>query len=313
MIFKPMLAGKCEDLSLLRYPLMVSPKFDGVRATKVNGVLVSRTLKPIPSPHAHIITKLLPNGVDGELIVGNPWQDPYRATVSEVMRHDSDTERMAYYIFDNYLAEGGFIQRYATLGSLEGKSQNKPADVRIVPHIMVFNELGLLDKEKEFVDKGYEGLMIRSIDGPYKYGRSTENEGYLLKLKRFQDSEAEVLSVYEQMHNENEAETNALGRTERSTKKEGMVPAGVLGGFNARDIHTGADVRIGGGFLGQDPLINPEKPELGTEPSEYSRETLWRIRKTLPGRIAKYKFFPSGSKDRPRFPIFEGWRDKIDI
>lgn len=313
MTFKPMLAGKCEDLSLLKYPLMVSPKFDGVRATKVNGVLVSRTLKPIPSPHAHHITSLLPTGVDGELIVGNPWQDPYRATVSAVMRHDSDTEKMAFYIFDNYLAEGGFVQRYATLGSLEGRSPNKKADIHIVPHVMVFNELGLLDKEKEFLDKGYEGLMIRSTHGPYKQGRSTENEGFLLKLKRFSDSEAEVLSVYEQMHNENEAETNALGHTERSTKKEGMVPAGVLGGLNVKDIHTGVKFSIGGGFLGQDPLIDPERPELGTEPSENSRETLWRIRHTLPGRFAKYKFFETGSKERPRFPVFQGWRDKIDI
>jgi DNA ligase 1 len=319
MSFKPMLAGKCEDLSKLSYPLAVSPKFDGVRATKVDGVLVSRTLKPIPSRHAHHITSLLPSGVDGELIVGNPWQDPYRATVSAVMRRDSDTEEMSFYIFDNYLVGGGFGLRYSTLGRLEGLSPNKKADIHIVPHTIIYNEIELLRTETEFVNRGYEGLMIRSLDGPYKQGRSTENEGYLLKLKRFEDSEAEVLSVYEQMHNENEAETNALGHTERSTKKEGMVPAGVLGGLNVKDIHTGVEFSIGGGFLGQDP-VDPEELEKGnlcnysvTIPSEYSRETLWRMRDTLPGRIAKYKYFPSGSKDRPRFPVFLGWRDKIDI
>jgi len=29
---KPMLAGKCEDIHSLRYPVYVSPKLDGVRA-----------------------------------------------------------------------------------------------------------------------------------------------------------------------------------------------------------------------------------------------------------------------------------------
>jgi hypothetical protein len=71
--------------------------------------------------------------------------------------------------------------------------------------------------------------MLRDPNGPYKFGRSTRKEGYLLKLKRFCDSEAEVIGVVELMHNGNEAKTNALGRTERSTRKAGKTGMGVLG------------------------------------------------------------------------------------
>jgi ATP-dependent DNA ligase len=45
--FKPMLAGKLEGDPKL--PCMVSNKLDGVRAIVIGGVLMSRTLKPIPN------------------------------------------------------------------------------------------------------------------------------------------------------------------------------------------------------------------------------------------------------------------------
>lgn len=303
--FKPMLAGKCENLTLLKYPLLVSAKLDGVRAIVIDGTLMSRSLKPIPNKYAQSLFRHLPSGTDGELIVGKADDDPYRRTVSAVMGEDGIEKALRFWTFDNYTYAGGFSIRNQMMSmSVRGKNQ-----VLSLPHVKVNNEEELLSCEREFVDVGYEGLMIRSIEGPYKFGRSTEREGYLLKLKRFEDSDAEVLSVYEQMHNENEAEKNALGHTERSTKKEGMVPAGVLGGLNVRDIHTGVEFSIGGGFLGQDPVDEGGQ----SHPSEYSRETLWRIKETLPGKIAKYKYFASGSKERPRFPVFLGWRDKIDL
>ena len=44
MLYKPMLACKA-DLSKLVYPVLVSPKLDGVRATVQGGVVLSRTLQ----------------------------------------------------------------------------------------------------------------------------------------------------------------------------------------------------------------------------------------------------------------------------
>lgn len=64
-------------------------------------------------------------------------------------------------------------------------------------------------KEK-CLSEGYEGVMVRDPAGPYKCGRSTEREGWLLKIKRFEDAEAEVLETYEGMSNYNEAGVDAL-------------------------------------------------------------------------------------------------------
>ena len=53
--------------------------------------------------------------------------------------------------------------------------------VKIVPQTPCFTEEEVLAKDKEYVDSGYEGLVIRDPNAPYKYGRSTVKEGYLLK------------------------------------------------------------------------------------------------------------------------------------
>jgi len=60
-------------LEALAFPLLGSPKLDGVRALMFEGVLVSRSLKAIPN--VFLQKKALADvahGLDGELIVGDP-------------------------------------------------------------------------------------------------------------------------------------------------------------------------------------------------------------------------------------------------
>lgn len=296
---RPMLAANSEAEpgqapKGLTYPLLVSPKLDGIRALRYNGKLVSRTLKPIPSEQAQRITAHLPDGIDGELIAGDPWKDPFIRTTSAVRRRDSNDLELRYHIFDNFMAPGGFYERHLLL-------PDSTEFVRVVPHTFVNTPEELLAMEQEFLNQGFEGLMIRSKNGPYKFNRSTLREGYLLKLKRFVDSEAIVLSCYERMHNGNEAETNELGRTERSSRKEGLEPTGLLGGFHVRDVNKESE------FFGVEfdvPASTIPMLELGP---------MWKQRKSHEGKILVYKYFMSGAKDRPRHPVFKWWRPEVEL
>lgn len=290
---KPMLAVQAEDITKLKYPVMVSPKLDGVRALVIDGVLMSRSLKPIPNRYAQKLFAGLPDGTDGELILGEPTQDPYRKTVSAVMSEDGEPEDLRFYIFDNFnLRKLGFKSRFECVSTYKGKN------VVVVPHYFAPTAEALEVDEAEFLAQGYEGAMVRSIDGPYKFGRSTEREGYLLKLKRFKDAEAIVIGFYEFMHNDNEAKTNELGRTERSSHKENLRPAGILGGLEVIGTNgefKGVQFRIGGGWTMAD------------------RAKLWKDRTGMVNQLAKFKYFPMGGKDKPRFPVFIGWRDERDM
>jgi DNA ligase-1 len=292
---KPMLAGKCSDITKLKYPVLVSVKLDGVRCLVIGGKLMSRTLKPIPNEAVQIVFRGLPEGTDGELILGDPTApDAYRKTVSAVMGDGNNIMGLRYHVFDNFRIAGGFEDR---LIYVRKSIKTFPGAV-YVEHVGCFGPEAVNGFEETAIKEGHEGVMIRSFDGPYKQGRSTEKEGFLLKLKRFSDGEAEVIGVEELMHNENSAETNALGRTERSSCKEGLVPAGVLGTLLVRGkggTYDGVEFGIGTGFDAAD------------------RASLWKDRKKIIGKIVKFKYFPLGSKDRPRFPVFLGWRSPLDI
>ena len=48
-MFKPMLAATLKSPEALKFPVVASPKLDGVRAIIIDGVVMSRNLKPIPN------------------------------------------------------------------------------------------------------------------------------------------------------------------------------------------------------------------------------------------------------------------------
>jgi DNA ligase-1 len=167
-----------------------------------------------------------------------------------------------------------------------------------VQHDVVHDVEQLLRYEEHYITLGYEGVMLRAPAGPYKYGRSTLREGYLLKLKRFEDAEAVVLGVEEEMQNTNEAVRQADGSSKRSTVKAGLVGKNVLGalivrGFNGR--YKGTAFRVGSGFTASE------------------RAALWADAQGLVGKVITYKFFNVGSDAAPRFPTFKGFRSPLDM
>src|SRR5258708_5636294 len=293
MTFKPMLASPIEDTSTLKFPVLASIKLDGIRATMQGGQLLSRNLKPLPNHNVQKKFAHLPEGFDGELILGDPADEhAFSKTTSIVMSMGAPADGVIFHSFD-WFSKSPFQERIIEVWHLR-----ELKDTKFVDHIQINNEEELLAFEAKALEVGHEGVMVRSLDGPYKQGRSSVREGYLLKLKRFKDGEAKILSFVEEQENTNEAKTNALGHTERSSKKEGMVGKGALGKFEVIGIngpYKDVEFSVGGGF------------------TALMRQEYWTNRKKLVGKIVRYKYFPTGSDDRPRIPVFLGFRDKRDM
>ena len=301
--FKPMLSATLEDVNSLRLPLLASPKLDGIRAIVRNGQLVSRNLKPIPNLYVQtLFGKREYEGLDGELIVGDPRdKGAFLATTSGVMSRDGMPDAV-FWVFDRVPSgdDPGFGVRYTVLDGQ--RAALRKADIRVVPHQRMTSVAAVTEYEESMLEQGYEGIMLRSLDGRYKFGRGTLKAQDLMKLKRFEDAEAVVLGVYEQQHNTNEAKRNALGHLERSSHKAGKVGKGVLGGLWVKALngqHKGQEFGIGTGF------------------NDEQRAALWReagVRGDgLNKRVVKFKYFPTGSKEAPRFPVFLGWRAEGDM
>lgn len=292
MTFKTMLAGKA-DPAKLKFPLMVSPKLDGVRAHVIDGVVVSRNLLPFKNPaiqerYGHQEY----NGLDGEFMVGDPTDPAAFRQTGVLNSYGGDISKVMFHVFDDFTNphqpfDARFISACCRVMDVPGFA---PVDHHTAESM---EELDAL--EATFLELGYEGAMIRDLDGPYKFGRSTTNEGYLLKVKRFEDGEADVISAEERMHNANEKTLVKNGKAARSSHKAGKVATGVLGSLLVRDRKTGVEFNVGSGF------------------NDAERAALWAQPELYVGKVIKYQYFPTGSKDKPRFPTFKGFRDLIDL
>lgn len=280
---KLMLASATDGTNL-KYPLLASPKIDGIRAVVLGWTVYSRNMKPIPNAHVQaLFGRPELDGLDGELVVGAPYgNDVFRRTTSGVMAKEGAPD-VTFFVFDR-VGPGPYRERLASVEGLRFEN------VRVLAHKVIETEPELGRFEEHWLEQGYEGVMLRDPLGPYKHGRSTLREGLLLKLKRFSDAEATVLGWEEQMENTNEAIRNAAGRLERSSAKAGKVGKGVLGALRVHCLETGAEFHVGTGFTDED------------------RASLWAERESLEGRTIRYRFFAQGSKDKPRFPVFAGFR-----
>jgi DNA ligase-1 len=286
-----MLAFKLDEPEQARLPVLVSPKLDGIRCLIVAGVPVSRNMKKIPNKHIYNeLKKLKLTGLDGELIVGPPTaEDCYRVTNSGVMSAEGEPD-WTYYVFDDFSALRFEDRLKAAAKRVKAAKHSR---VKMVPHFACSSAERIDELEAAFLAEGYEGIMGRDINGLYKQGRSGKTDMALWKLKRFVDSEAEILGFQEQMHNANPAKKDALGRTERSGHKANMVPKNTLGALHVRDVHSGVTFDIGTGF------------------DDEERRDFWENKGLYMGAVVKYKSMPIGVKDKPRFPVFLGFRSDL--
>lgn len=283
MTFKPLLAHTIENIEAVQFPVMASPKLDGIRCLIVDGEAVTRSLKPVPNAYVRDRLRGLP-AFDGELIVGNPTDpDCFNRSTSAIMSRDGKPN-FAFHVFDQHDEPFSFITRYNSLPLFESP------EMQIVQHVTLHNIADLIIYEARMVAAGYEGIMIRDPAGRYKHGRSTVKDRILGKVKRFADTEARIIGVEELLRNGNEATTNALGHTERSTSKAGLVAAGTLGALIVQSPEWDGPFKIGTGY------------------DAAMRDDLWQHRDALIGRLVKFKHQPAGAKDAPRFPVFLGLR-----
>ena len=297
MITKPMLSGSLDNIRDAKYPVLATPKLDGIRCLKINGKTLSRKFKPIPNQHVQKLMEFLPDGLDGELMVkGN-----FNQVQSSIMSEDGEPN-FTFYIFD-YVKDNldkPYTERIHDL-KVWGQDDSVPDWCVLVLPTEIKTESELSAYETQALLEGYEGVMLRKPDGRYKCGRSGDKEGLLLKLKQFKDSEARVVGFVEQMHNDNVAEKDELGHTKRSSHKENMIPANTLGKFVVEEI---GDVP----WKGKQFSVGT-----GEGLTAELRKKFWDNRDEYLGKVITYKYQPHGIKDLPRLPIWKGFRDERDI
>lgn len=294
-MFKPMLAVACDDLTKIKYPVLLSEKLDGIRMSVHNGVCMSRSMKPIPSAAVQAkFGKPEYEGFDGEIIYGHKnakdvFNKSTRVCMSHKLPEGFETSEIKFFVFDR-IGEAPYTQRYEAIIS----GWPEVTSVYRLSYFTAECPEDVTRMEAEFLALGAEGVMLRDPQGRYKQGRSTLKEGILLKVKQFVDEEAKVIRFEEKMHNANEATVGELGQTKRSSHQENMIPCNTLGALVVHSDKWG-EFKIGTGF------------------NDEQRQEIWDNRDSLQGQLVKFKYFAVGVVDKPRFPVYIGFRSKLDM
>jgi DNA ligase-1 len=295
--FKPQLAIEQTKVKTQPSSMYMSEKLDGIRCIVFGGIAYSRSLKPIPNKSIQAYVKHhweMLDGMDGELIVGDKnAPDVFNQSTSGVMRQSGEPD-FIFWVFDRFHPTQSWLERYTRLSQLY-RDDRLPVRVVLLQHYPVTDDACIDEFEAEMLAQGAEGVMLRDENARYKCGRSGTKNPELQKVKRFVDNEFEIIGWEPKYTNTNAAKTNELGRTERSTAKEGMVALDTMGSLILR-TSKGDTFSCGSGM------------------TDAIRVDLWERRETLMGQLAKVKYFDVGTGyNVPRFPIYIAIRHKDDL
>lgn len=167
----------------LRFPLLATPKVDGIRCYVANGQARTRSGKRLPNKFARKwIEKNIPEGFDGELVVRGC---SFHESSAALMREDGEPD-FVFHAFDWLFDDPAtpYVSRVEDMTRLEPQEAAERA-VMLLP-VNVSNQSELDAFERETLARGFEGVMLRSAESAYEFGRSRE----LLRLKRFEHFEA---------------------------------------------------------------------------------------------------------------------------
>lgn len=301
-------------LEKVRFPCVKQPKFDGVRGQHLNDWFGARTLRKFNNVHIqNFFSQKGFKGFDGELAAERENHPRLCSLTTSATNTIEGEPWLMWHVFDYVTHETlktPYIERLAAaeqrVARLKQEAPLLGCHLQVMPWKLVHSMEELQNEIERDLDAGYEGTIIRDPQGPYKQGRSTVREGFLLRIKPYIEVDAVVEQIVEGRRNENEAKLNGLGYTERSTHAENMVPNGMVGRMNSRLCE---DVVFNGS------TIHKKGDPIGVSAGRLTHEQralFFQRQDLLIGKRIKVQIFPIGIKDKPRHPTFQSFRSDED-
>lgn len=197
---KPMLA-KAVDWSKVKYPCLVQPKLDGVRCLMVvengeNVTFLSRsgkeytTLMHINNDICSNYLAKQPDAFQSFILDGEIYSDElsFQEIVAAVKKQRPDSLKLKFRAYD-IVSDEKQQQRWERTVDLVDSIQSP--HLQLVLSLRVDTKEGIKQAHDQWVSEGYEGAMIRHLDGMYGQGQRSSD---LLKVKEFDDSEFKCIT-----------------------------------------------------------------------------------------------------------------------
>lgn len=208
--FKVMLApNKLPNImNEVPFPCYIQPKLDGFRCIyHPDKGLVSRNGKTIPNKNLnkHFKELFAVKGyvLDGELYshkVGFNEIQSLLTTEDKVIPKGlkfTVFDAMPKDMWENKSCGASYEERIKLVREIVYSMVAVPSKVIDIVNDTVESAQEVKGTYKKYLNDGYEGVIIRSINGKYLWKRATIKSGEILKLKPFSSIDVKITSVYE--------------------------------------------------------------------------------------------------------------------
>lgn len=272
----------------LVFPADVQPKLDGVRciAKREAGEikLYSRSGKLYEIPHiCEQLEEVLTDDsieLDGELYCHDL---SLQQITSLVKRPRQETEVLTYNVYDVPRYDGEVVLWEQRRDHLWGLGLTFPKGIVVVKTDTVRDLRGIEWMHGYWVESGYEGVIVRSLAGEYRYGY---RDAGLLKVKSFITGEFAVVDCEEGVGKDVGTATFVCRRDQFPTPR----PCQCSGPAYCRRCTFGARMR---GTLLQ-------------------RREFWERREEYVGQALTVEYFQRTDDGVPQFPVGVGFRVAAD-
>mgnify|MGYP001564999932 CR=1 FL=1 len=205
--FKVMLAAsQLPNVTDLQYPLYIQHKYDGFRCVYYNDKLYTRSGLPFPNinlqTHFSKLFGTSENVLDGELYMhGKPFNEMSKILNNETIVIPTD---MKFYVYDcipikdweNQKCNITYTDRLKLLRTVIANIADRK---RIIdaPTDKVNSAAEAIEIHKEHLKAGYEGSVLKAVEGKYQWKRVSIKSGEMIKLKPFKDEDLEIVDIVE--------------------------------------------------------------------------------------------------------------------
>jgi len=220
--YLPQLAHKWKDIKNPNFPYFIQPKLNGVRClskiTNQGVLLCSRggkyySIPIIQNELSELFIKIeeISNGTikkenilfDGEVYVHNvPLQDISGAARKIETGFINSNDWLQYHIYDIIDISNLKDTQKDRMQILHALGINSYRSIKFVSTNTVNNKEEVKEYHDIYINNGYEGAILREMQGEYKFNERTRN---LLKVKEFLDEEFEIIG--------HEADENNVGES----------------------------------------------------------------------------------------------------
>lgn len=312
-LIHPLLARDVNE-DKMKFPCYLLPKIDGSYTFIQNSLLYARSLKHHENKY---VTQQYSNplfeGLRGELIAGD---DP---TAKDLCRNSSKSLRTiegepetSLWCFDYVTPDTVDLTWFERQELLRAKVSKLRSDGWSSIHCIQYTKINNLEEYKAarnyYMSIGYEGVVIRNPDSKHKEGRSSEVKADLWRWKPWASAEIKVTKLGEEQKNNNEAKTNELGHTKRSTHKDNLEGKNTLGYIVGTLLAPLKD------FAGVVVAVAGTELTIATGSlTEKECKYYWDNPNEMMDMIVEFEYCSFGLKEKPRFAQFKKIRSSVDM